>query len=100
MSVPVRSEPVKATLLTSGCSTSGMPTSAPKPVTMLTTPGGKPACSISFANSSTEADVNSDGLITTVQPAASAGASFQAVSSNGEFHGTIATTTPTGSWRV
>ena len=73
---------------------------APKPVTTLTTPGGKPACSTSFMNSSSEAEVNSDGLITTVLPAASAGASFHAVSSSGEFHGTIAATTPSGSWRV
>ena len=66
--------PVKATLATSGCSTSGAPTSAPKPVTTLTTPGGKPAASTSFMNSRAEADVNSDGLITIVLPAASAGA--------------------------
>ena len=59
--------------------------------------GGKPACSTSFMNSSTLADVNSDGLITTVLPAASAGASFHAVSSSGEFHGTMAATTPSGS---
>ena len=39
---PVASEPVNATFATSGCSTSGAPTSAPKPVTTLTTPGGKP----------------------------------------------------------
>src|SRR6187455_372338 len=97
MSVPVRSEPVNATFATSGCSTSGAPTSGPKPVTTLTTPGGKPASSTSFMNSSAEADVNSDGLITTVLPAASAGASFHVVSSSGEFHGTMAATTPSGS---
>jgi hypothetical protein len=39
-------------------------------------------------------------LATTVQPAASAGASFQHSSSSGEFQGTIAPTTPTGSCRV
>ena len=39
----------------------------------------------------------SEGLTTSVQPAASAGASFQTSSSSGEFHGTIAPTTPTGS---
>jgi hypothetical protein len=72
----------------------------PKPVTTLTTPGGKPASSNSSANSSVDADVNSDGFNTTVQPAASAGASFHAASSSGEFHGVIAATTPTGSLRV
>ena len=38
---PVASEPVKAILRVSGCSTSGMPTSLPKPVTTFTTPAGK-----------------------------------------------------------
>ncbi len=96
----MRSEPVNATLATRGCSTSGIPTSAPKPVTTLTTPAGKPACSTSFMNSSTEAEVYSEGLSTTVFPAASAGASFHAVNSKGEFHGVIAATTPSGSCRV
>ena len=80
MTRPVASEPVKAIFAVSGCSTSGMPTSLPKPVTTLTTPAGKPACSTSLTNSSVDAEVNSEGLITTVLPAASAGASFQAVS--------------------
>src|SRR6187455_1948330 len=98
MRCPVASDPVNATLATSGCSTSGAPTSGPKPVTTLTTPGGKPACSTSRMNSSTLADVNSDGLMTTVLPAASAGASFHEVSSSGEFQGTIAAMTPSGSY--
>lgn len=77
-----------------------MPMSGPKPVTMLMTPGGKPACSITFTNSRIDAEAYvSDGLMTMVQPAASVGAIFHAVSSS-EFHGTIAATTPIGSWRV
>ena len=86
MCLPVASEPVKATLATFGCSISGVPTSAPNPVTTFTNPFGAPACSISFTNSSTEAEVNSDGLMTTELPAARAGASFQVVSIKGEFH--------------
>ena len=39
----------------------------------------------------------SDGLTTTVFPAASAGASFHAASRSGEFHGSTAATTPYGS---
>src|SRR5215510_9851003 len=97
MRCPVASDPVNATFATSGCSTSGAPTSGPKPVTTLTTPGGKPAASTSFMNSSTEAEVNSDGLITTVLPAANAGASFHVVNRSGEFQGTIAAMTPSGS---
>jgi hypothetical protein len=42
----------------------------------------------------------SEGLTTIVHPAASAGASFQTRSSSGEFQGTIAPTTPTGSRTV
>jgi len=37
------------------------------------------------------------GFITTVHPAASAGAVFQQASVTGAFHGTITATTPTGS---
>ena len=39
--------------------------------------------------------VNSAGFSTTVQPAASAGAIFQASISSGKFHGMICPTTPT-----
>jgi hypothetical protein len=39
-------------------------------------------------------------LATIVQPAASAGASFQQSSSPGEFQGAMPATTPTGSLRV
>ncbi len=38
--------------------------------------------------------------MTTVLPAASAGANFHAISSSGEFHGMIIAITPNGSWRV
>ena len=41
-------------------------------------------------------DVNSAGLSTTVLPAASAGAIFQASISSGKFQGMIWPTTPTG----
>ena len=48
---PTPVEPVKLSTSTSGCSTSAPPASAPKPCTMLSTPGGSPAsCAIS-ANS-------------------------------------------------
>src|SRR5262249_42128553 len=63
--------PVKATLAILGWVIRDSPTTAPYPVTTLTTPGGKPDSAItSFMNSSTDADVYSDGLITTVHPAA------------------------------
>ncbi len=66
-------------------------------MTTLKTPGGKPASSNSSASASVDADENSDGLTTMVLPAASAGAIFQTASSSGEFHGAMATTTPSGS---
>ncbi|MEA3219591.1 MAG: hypothetical protein OZX49_00682 [Immundisolibacter sp.] len=52
------------------------------------------------ASSMLDADVNSDGLSTTVLPAARAGASFQVASMSGEFHGVMAAMTPSGSGRV
>ena len=51
-------------------------------------------------NSKVEAEVNSDGLITAVFPAANAGASFQDKSSKGEFHAVIIPITPYGSYFV
>ena len=65
----------------------------------LKTPSGIPASVTSFASSSAVTGVWSLGLVTIVHPAASAGASFQLKSSSGEFHGTMAATTPTGSRR-
>ena len=85
---------------TSGCSTNGPPHSGPNPVTTLITPGGNPACSTRRANSSADALVYSEGLSTMVFPAASAGASFQVASINGEFQAEMAAQTPSGSWRV
>src|SRR5262249_8279048 len=67
---------------------------------MLTTPAGNPAFSNNSPNTIAETDENSDGFQTTVLPAASAGASFHAARSKGEFHGVIAATTPRGSSRV
>ena len=46
---------------------------------------------------SVDRGASSEGLITIVQPAASAGPSLYATSSSGKFHGVIAATTPTGS---
>src|SRR4029453_17130485 len=83
-----------------GCATSAAPTSGPSPVTTLTTPFGNPASAKSGANSSIDADVNSEGLTTAVQPAASAGASFQLVSVSGEFQGVMMATTPLASYFV
>ena len=69
--------PVNDTALTAGCSTSGSPTAGPLPCTMLSTPRGKPISTASLPSIVAVAGVISDGLATTVLPAASAGAIFQ-----------------------
>ena len=91
--------PVKVILSMSGWAVTAAPTSAP-PVTTLMTPGGNPASAVRSASRSAVTGVMSDGLTTAVHPAASSGASFQVKSANGEFHGTMAPTTPTGSRSV
>ena len=88
ISRPTSVEPVKAIFSTPGWSTSAAPVS-PSPVTTLSTPGGRPTSSASSPRRSALSGVCSAGLSTIVQPAASAGAIFHAVISNGKFHGTI-----------
>ena len=70
------------------------------PVTTLTIPGGNPAWSKIWAKARVEVGECSDGFTMNVQPAASAGASFEASMSSGEFHAVMPATTPTGSRRV
>ena len=94
--MPVFVEPVNATLSTPGWRTSARPIAGPLPVTTLNTPSGMPASVTSLASSSAVTGVWSDGLTTIVQPVARAGASFHVSNSSGEFHGTTAATTPTG----
>ena len=91
--------PVKVILATSGWATSAAPTSGPKPVTTLSTPGGRISCAIR-ANSITLAEANSDGFSTTVLPAASAGPILLASVMIGEFQGISAAITPSGSRSV
>ena len=66
------------------------------PNTKLITPGGNPAtsakCNIAVATNG----VSSEGLITTVHPAAKAGATFLVIIAKGKFQGVIAATTPIG----
>src|SRR5262249_62194827 len=88
-------EPVNDTLSTPALATSARPTSVP-PGNTLRTPAGSPAFSAISARSRASNGVSGDGLSTTVQPAASAGAYLNAVCVCGTFHGVIAATTPTG----
>ena len=77
ISPPVAVEPVNATLSTPGCLTRYAPVVGPSPGTMLIAPAGKPTSLASSASRSTLSGVCGSGLRTTVQPAASAGESFQ-----------------------
>ncbi len=94
---PVAVEPVKWTMSTSVLSASTRPVSEPSPVTTLTTPSGMPASAAMRPISSAVLEVNSEGLTTTVQPAASAKGSFWARIRVGKFHGMMSPATPTGS---
>mmetsp|Transcript_668 Transcript_668/g.2610 ORF Transcript_668/g.2610 Transcript_668/m.2610 type:complete len:299 (-) Transcript_668:252-1148(-) len=96
-SVPTAVLPVKAILSRSSCATSIFPASS-SPGSTLTTPGGKPASIMSSAILLAERGVWGAVLSTTVHPAASAGESFHAAVVCGKFQGTIAPTTPTGSF--
>ena len=96
---PVAVPPVRAILLTSGCVTSASPVSR-RPGTTFSAPSGKPTSVASRATSTIEADVTSDGLTTTVFPAASAGPAAIIVRKTGEFQGVITAITPSGSRSV
>ena len=73
--MPARTDPVIATIPGVGCDTRARPVSRSPRIT-LNTPGGKNSAAIS-ARSVVEAGVVSDGLRTTVLPAARTGATFQ-----------------------
>ena len=69
---PVAGEPVNEMCWMPGCSTSAAPASAPRPVTMLSAPGGSPASAASSATRSSARHASSAGLTTHALPAASA----------------------------
>ena len=100
ISLPTSVEPVKAILSTSGCAARAAPAVSPNPGTIFTTPSGNAGFLHQFTQSQPESGVCSAGLITTVQPVANAGPSFQAAINSGKFQGIICPTTPTGSRRV
>ena len=79
---PVSMDPVKVMTGTSGFLTSGSPADLPYPVITFITPGGR-----SEPHNSTQCKIDngviSDGFITIVFPAASAGDSFQPISAKG-----------------
>lgn len=98
--LPTTVEPVRAMWSTPGYATSACPTAGPRPVTTLKTPGRNPASRTRLPSSRADTVGESDGFTTNTQPAVNAGASFHISSKRGEFHGTMAPSTPTASSRV
>lgn len=90
---PTSVEPVNANLSKPLWTLKYWPVLEPLPVIMFKTPFGK-IPSINFVNSKILNDVNTDGLITVVQPATISGANFHAAIRNGKFQGIICPTTP------
>src|SRR5687768_15935246 len=81
---------------TSGDSLSAAAGAASADVMTLTTPGGNPTWSMISASSITASGSWSAGFITTVQPAANAGAILPAMLTSGKLYGVMQATTPTG----
>ena len=99
-SAPASVEPVNATFATSGCSTSRVPTVWPGPTTAWSTPSGMPASEASSHRRMVLRGVSDAGFTTTVFPQHRAGPIFHEAMRRGKFHGTMAATTPSGSWNV
>jgi hypothetical protein len=68
----------------------------PKPCSTWYTPLGMPTAFITSPSSVAVAGVSSLGLTITVLPQASAGPTFQVISSSGRFQGQITPSTPSG----
>ena len=96
MTVP----PVKDNSGTFGCFVKGDPAFGPVPNTILTTPFGNPASTMTSHNLKAVTEVNSLGLQTAVQPYAMQGAIFHVKRYSGRFQGEISAATPTGSQTV
>src|SRR5256885_1648972 len=76
------------------------PTTAPRPMTRLNTPAGRPQRLRMSASAQPQPGTRSAGLNTTQLPYASAGAIFQAGTAIGKFQGGVRPTTPIGSRRA
>src|SRR5215212_6513566 len=94
---PTSVEPVKLSLRSRGSAMIGADTLLEVDVVItLTTPGGRPASAKILTKYRVVKGVSSGGLITTVQPAASAGAVLRVAIASGKFHGVIRKQGPTG----
>ena len=99
--LPVTVEPVNEIMSTSGDSVSSSPTRWSDDVTTLNTPGGMSVFSATRRPSRVAFQgVSGAGLSTVVLPVARIWPILPIVTSNGKFHGTIAPTTPIGSFHT
>ena len=85
-SEPTFVDPVNDSLRTVGLPVSSAPMPGGRPVTTLITPAGMPARSARTPRASAVNGVRSEGFTTTVQPAASAGATLRVIIAAGKFH--------------
>src|SRR5258705_3738934 len=93
---PTSVDPVNDSLRTSGLAHISPPIADALPVITLSTPAGNPARCASSASAKAEYGVASAGLMTTVQPAASAGATLRVILVHRKYHGVMPAHTPTG----
>ena len=94
---PTSVEPVNESLRSRGSAMIGADSALDFDVcTTLTTPSGRPACSSSDTKKIVVSGVSAGGLMTTVQPAASAGAILRVAIAKGKFHGVTKNDGPTG----
>src|SRR4030095_10753095 len=93
MFLPVGTEPVKLIASMSGERTIASPTTEPRPITRLNTPGGSDVREMISVSAQTDPGTRSAGLMTTQLPNASAGAIFHAAIESGKVHGVIMATT-------
>ncbi|MNL37586.1 hypothetical protein D3C87_1597410 [compost metagenome] len=93
---PTADDPVNEILATSGWRAISSPTTSPRPLTTLNTPGGSPASCNALTTTCVCNALISLGLMTAVQPAASAVASLLQMKPALLFQGVIRPVTPTG----
>ena len=93
---PVPAEPVNETRSTRSSSTSGIPTSGPRPWTTFSTPGGSPASRHRRPNHAAESGACSDGFSTEALPQNIEGNAFHATFGSGVLNEIRSAATPTG----
>ena len=96
MCSPTSFDPVNEMKRSRGLITSGSPTSAPEPLTKLTTPAGMPASSSSAKKRQAIHGASDDGLSTMQLPVTIPAEVMPAMMASGKFQGGITPPTPRG----